>query len=385
MRLMFSLKRVIRPHVTNLIDRVFYMGFSIGLVGLPNAGKSTIFNALSAAGAQTASYAFTTIDPNKSRVPVPDERLKAISGIIKPPKTTPTVLECIDIAGLVEGASKGEGLGNKFLENIRTVDCIAHILRCYRDENIPHESGSIDPLKDLELIETELLLADLEVCSKRLERTEKALRTGDKKLKAECEFLTKMVGDLEEGKPAGKTKQSEDERKILLEMNLLSSKPAIYIGNCRESGDKDLIEKAKTAARNRGSEIIVIDGLIESELSDLDETEKTQMLKGYGYERTGLEKMLTKGYRVLDLITFYTIKGDETRAWTLKKGQSALDGAAKIHTDMAKGFIKAEVAHYEDFAKLGSMDALKQEGLLEIAGKEYPVRDGDMILFKFRA
>ncbi len=359
------------------------MGFSIGLVGLPNAGKSTIFNAISKTKAQTANYAFTTVDPNKSIVSVPDERLEKIVSVIKPLKHTYGVLECIDIAGLVKGAGKGEGLGNKFLEHIRQVDCIAHVIRCFRDENIPSETGKIDPVKDLELIETELIMADLEISSKRLTRASKALRTGDKTLSSECKLLERIKGTLEQGKPFLERLNKDEDGSIVKELNLLSSKPSIYIANIKEGQEKELIDRLSEVIEQRGSNIIVFDGLIESESQDLSVEDKKEMLIEYGYGETGLNSLLKEGYRTLNLITYYTIKGEETRAWVLKKGQSALEAAAKIHSDIAMGFIKAEIIHYKDFEKMGSADEVKKAGLMEIAGKDYTVLDGDLILFKF--
>jgi len=361
------------------------MSFSIGLVGLPNAGKSTIFNALSKGSAQTADYAFTTIDPNVARVTIPDERLDSIAQIVKPPKLTKAILECVDIAGLVEGASKGEGLGNKFLEHIRQVDAVAHIIRCFRNDNISHESGEIDPEKDLALIETELLLADLEVVSKRFEKVEKSLKVDTKEIKLEHDFLGRLKGSLEKGDRAlGFSIKNEDERAIYKTLNLLTSKPSIYIGNIPEKRDENLIDKAKTAVQSRGSELILIDGLLEGELGDVSDEEKDELLSEYGWGESSLKRLLVSAYKSLNLITFYTIKGDETRAWVLEKGQSALQAAEKIHSDIAAGFIKAEIAPYVDFIKEASFDGVKKAGKLIIAGKDHTIEDGQMVLFKFK-
>jgi ribosome-binding ATPase len=360
------------------------MGFSIGLVGLPNAGKTTIFNALSNQSAQTANFPFTTINPNVAIVEIPDERLKKIAEIVKPPKLTHSTIECIDIAGLVEGASKGQGLGNKFLEHIRMVDAIVHVVRCFKNDDVPLESGAIDPEKDLSLIETELLMADLDIAEKRLEKTKKAAKSGEKELVMEKDFLQRMVDGFKKGEPARKITPSVDEAPILKEMNLLTSKQAMYVANLSEGTDKNLLEKAKQSAVKRGSELIIIDGKLESELKDLSNGEKAEFLKEYGYSGTSLERFLKSAYNLLNIITFYTIKGDETRAWLLEKGGTALDAAGKIHTDIAKGFIKAEVSHYSDFLKYGSFDEERKAGHLEVAGKEYIVQDGDLILFKFK-
>jgi hypothetical protein len=263
------------------------MGFSFGLVGMPNAGKSTIFNAISRAGAQTANYSFTTVEPNKALVSVPDERLDKIVSVVKPPKHTYAVLECIDIAGLVKGAGRGEGLGNKFLEHIRQVDCVGHVIRCFSDENIPSETGNIDPVGDLELIETELIIADLAVVSRRLDKVSKALRTGDKKLAGECSFLERIKRTLEKGEPFLEKPDKDDDRTLMRELNLLSSKPALYIANIREKGEKPHIEDLSRFIEKRGSKLILFDGLIESETQDLSYEDKRQILSEYGYEKTG--------------------------------------------------------------------------------------------------
>lgn len=360
------------------------MSFSIGLVGLPNTGKSTIFNALSKGNAQTANYPFTTINPNVSIVEIPDDRLEKIASVIKPPKITYSTIECTDIAGLVEGASRGEGLGNKFLEHIRGVDAVVHIIRCFKNEKVPHEGGDIDPERDLGLVETELILADLEVVAKRADKVKKMLKTGSKSLENEHSLLLNLVGVLEKGSPARALKINDEQREILKALNLLTVKPSLYMANVSESKETGLLDKATKAASVRNSKLIIIDGLLEAELSDSDHKEKKELLKEYGYDDTALERLLLSAYKLLNLITFYTIKGDETKAWLLSNGEAIIVAAQKIHSDIAKGFIKAEVVHYRDFIKCGSYDGAKKAGLLEIVGKEYLVQDGDIILFRFK-
>ena len=359
------------------------MGFTGGIIGLPNVGKSTVFNALTAAGAEVANYPFCTIDPNVGIVHVPDERFEKIAEIIKPLKTTYTTMEFLDIAGLVKGASRGEGLGNQFLGNIRPVDALIHVVRCFEDKNVVYEGESIDPIRDVEIINTELLLSDIEIVSRRITKMSKLARTGDKQAREELEALKKIESGLNEGVPARRIEGNEHHLK---ELSLLTTKPVLYLVNVSEPGTDRSSEHAQSLMDLAGQEnvpVVTICGKLEDELQELDEEEKQGFLREYGFERSGLEELIIKGYQLLELITFYTTVSEELRAWTVKKGTRAPAAAGKIHSDMEKGFIKAEVISYEDFITAGALHHAREEGHLALEGKEYEVKDGDIITFKF--
>ncbi len=362
------------------------MGFNCGIVGLPNVGKSTIFNALTSAGAQASNYPFTTIDPNVGVVNVPDERLRKLDEIYRPKKVTPTTMEFVDIAGLVKGAAQGEGLGNKFLANIREVDAIAHVVRCFDDPNVVHVAGTVDPRTDIEVIETELMLADLEAIEKRLLKSEKLMKTGDKKTAEEAGFMKRVREMLSRGEPVRRAMHSEEERAWLKSYNLLSSKPVLYITNVAE----DMVDKpnsyadaVRKIAEEEGARVVVISGRMEGEIAQLPVGERGEYLAGMGLKESGLDRMIRAGYELLGLITFFTAGEKEVRAWTVTKGSRAPQAAGKIHTDFEKGFIRAEVYHYEDLMKLKTPQAVREAGLLRSEGKEYVVEDGDVMLFRF--
>ena len=362
------------------------MGFTCGVIGLPNVGKSTIFNALSAAQVQASSFPFCTIDPNKGMVAVPDERLYKIAEIIHPSKVTPTDIEFLDIAGLVKGASKGEGLGNQFLGHIRTVDAIAHVIRCFKQEEVSHIYGSLDPRRDVEIVNTELILADLETLEKRMGKTEKLLRVGDRKAEAEIHVCQKVKSWLEEGKPARTLQSEKDEMRIVKDLSLLTLKPVVYVANVDEEGLRERSHSTivEQIAEQEKAGLVIICGDMESEIALLeDEEEKKEFTKDLGLEESGLLKLVKAGYGLLKLITFYTTVGPELRAWTLLKGTAAPQAAGKIHSDMEQGFIKAEIVSYVDFIKAGSLAAVKEEGHLRLEGKDYIIQDGDIAHFRF--
>ena len=362
------------------------MGFTCGVIGLPNVGKSTIFNALSAAQVQASSFPFCTIDPNKGMVAVPDERLYKIAEIIHPSKVTPTHIEFLDIAGLVKGASKGEGLGNQFLGHIRTVDAIAHVIRCFKQEEVSHMYGSLDSRRDVEIVNTELILADLETLEKRMGKTEKLLRVGDKKAEAEMHVCQKVKSWLEEGKPARTLQSEKDEMRIVKDLSLLTLKPVVYVANVDEEGLRERSHSTivEQIAEQEKAGLVIICGDMESEITLLeDEEEKKEFMKDLGLEESGLLKLVKAGYGLLKLITFYTTVGPELRAWTLLKGTAAPQAAGKIHSDMEQGFIKAEIVSYVDFIRAGSLTAAKEEGHLRLEGKDYIIQDGDIAHFRF--
>jgi len=362
------------------------MGFTCGVIGLPNVGKSTIFNALSAAQVQASSFPFCTIDPNKGMVAVPDERLYKIAEIIHPSKVTPTHIEFLDIAGLVKGASKGEGLGNQFLGHIRIVDAIAHVIRCFKQEEVSHIYGSLDPRRDVEIVNTELILADLETLEKRMGKTEKLLRVGDKKAEAEMHVCQKVKSWLEEGKPARTLQSEKDEMRIVKDLSLLTLKPVVYVANVDEEGLRERSHSTivEQIAEQEKARLVIICGDMESEIALLaDEEEKKEFMKDLGLEESGLLKLVKAGYGLLKLITFYTTVGPELRAWTLLKGTAAPQAAGKIHSDMEQGFIKAEIVSYVDFIRAGSLTAAKEEGHLRLEGKDYIIQDGDIAHFRF--
>lgn len=361
------------------------MGLSCGIVGLPNAGKSTIFNALTSANALVADYPFTTIDPNIGIVNIPDERLIKLAEIIKPEKVVPATLKFVDIAGLVKGASQGEGLGNRFLAHIREVDALIHVVRFF-DLYSPDVSESIDPKRDVEIINVELLLADLETVEKRIGKIEKVAKSGSKEAQAELSFLERLKNHIAAGKAARLfSPQGEAEEKILNELNLLTDKPVLYVGNLEEKDGKERhIETLKKMAEEEKAQVITIFGKIESELSEFSEEESKAFLNEMGLTESGLRRLIKAAYELLDLITFYTTNGIELRAWTIKRGTKAPKAAGKIHTDFEKGFIKAEVVSYEDYVKSGSDAAARESGVLRIEGKDYEIQDGDMVYFRFK-
>ncbi len=361
----------------------------LGIVGLPNVGKSTLFNSLTKAGAESANYPFCTIDPNVGIVPVPDERIYLLGDFYKTKKVTPATVEFVDIAGLVKGASKGEGLGNQFLANIREVDAIVHVVRCFDDGNVIHVDGSVDPKRDIETIDLELIFADLEVLERRMSKTSKTARM-DKAAGKEYEMQERLKTHLEDGKDAILfERKNEDEEKWFSEYNLLTAKPVIYAANVAEDDladdgeSSDYVKAVREYAAANGSEVFVISAEIESELSELDDEEKQEFLESLGLQNSGLDRLIEASYRTLGLMSFLTAGEDECRAWTIPIGTKAPRAAGKIHTDFEKGFIKAEVINYKDLLDSGSYVSAREKGLVRIEGKEYVVRDGDVILFRF--
>ena len=361
----------------------------LGIVGLPNVGKSTLFNSLTKAGAESANYPFCTIDPNVGIVAVPDERLKLLGDFYHSKKVTPAVIEFVDIAGLVKGASKGEGLGNQFLANIREVDAIIHVVRCFEDENVVHVDGSIDPMRDIETINLELIFSDLEILERRIAKTTKTARM-DKEAAKELEFLKKIKAHLEEGRPASTIElEDEDQEGYMKEYNLLTYKPVIYAANVSEDDLADdaqsnpHVQKVREYAEETGSEVFALCAEIEQEISELEDDEKKEFLEDLGIKQSGLEKLIVASYRILGLLSFLTAGEDETRAWTIKVGTKAPQAAGKIHSDFERGFIKAEVVNYRDMLESGSYAKAREKGLVSMEGKDYVVQDGDVILFRF--
>ena len=361
----------------------------LGIVGLPNVGKSTLFNSLTKAGAESANYPFCTIDPNVGVVTVPDERLNLLGDFYKSKKVTPAVIEFVDIAGLVKGASKGEGLGNQFLANILEVDAIVHVVRCFEDSNVVHVDGSIDPLRDIETINLELVFSDLEILERRIAKVTKTARM-DKEAAKELTFLEKVKAHLEEGQLAITLEtENEDEDAWLATYNLLTAKPVIYAANVAEDDIADdgannqYVQAVREYAAKQNSEVFVICAQIEEEISELDEDERKMFLEDLGLTESGLEKLVRASYHLLGLMSFLTAGEDETRAWTIKIGTKAPQAAGKIHTDFERGFIKAEVVNYQDLLDCGSYAGAREKGLVRMEGKEYVVQDGDVILFRF--
>ncbi len=360
----------------------------LGIIGLPNVGKSTLFNALCGGGAQSANYPFCTIDPNVGIVPVPDKRLDRLAEMYSPELYTPATIEFVDIAGLVKGASKGEGLGNKFLSHIRDVDAVIHVLRCFVDDDIIHVDGSVDPIRDLETINLELIFSDMEMLERRIEKTKKLLK-GDKTLAADLEVFEKVYKNFEDGKTARSMDLSDDEKAVLSDINLITMKPVIYAANVSESEaaevspDNEFYKAVCAVASEEGAEVIPVCAGIEAEIAELEPEEKALFLADMGIEQSGLSRLIQKSYSLLGLISYLTAGPKEVRAWTITEGTKAPQAAGKIHSDFERGFIRAEIVSFDDLVSCGSMAAVKEKGLLRSEGKEYVMKDGDVVLFRF--
>ncbi|BFH71312.1 MAG: redox-regulated ATPase YchF [Paenibacillus dendritiformis] len=364
------------------------MALKAGIVGLPNVGKSTLFNAITQAGAESANYPFCTIDPNVGVVEVPDERLDRLTELVVPNKTVPTAFEFVDIAGLVRGASKGEGLGNKFLAHIREVDAIVHVVRCFEDENITHVDGKVNPVSDIQTINLELILADLESVEKRLERTKKNMKSGDKKFAQEAEVLERLKEVLYNDQPARSLELTDDEKLLVRDLHLLTMKPVLYAANVSEDGvaeadNNPYVQQVRDFAAQENAEVVPISAKVEAEIAELDGEDKEMFLQELGLEESGLNRLIKAAYRLLGLYTYFTAGVQEVRAWTIRKGMKAPQAAGVIHTDFERGFIRAEVVSYDDLIAAGSMNAVKEQGKLRLEGKEYVVQDGDIMHFRF--
>lgn len=355
------------------------------MIGLPNVGKTTVFNALTSGGALAANYPFATVDPNTGIALVPDPRLQILTDIFQSKKTTYSTLEVRDIAGLVEGASKGEGLGNQFLGHIREVDALLHIVRCFQGTDVVHVSGSVNPIRDIGVIETELMLADLDALDRRRQKTEKKVRAGDKKAAFEVDFLTRLIGLLDKGEWLGNLTYTPDERSLLNECQLLSAKPVLFVANVSEgkNADDSMVKTVRDFAEKRGARVVTICGQLEAELSSLPESERADFLKEMGLTESGLVRLTREAYTLLTIITFFTAGETESRAWPIPKGMKAPQAAGKIHSDMERGFIRAEVYHYDDLMACGSEAKVKEKGLFRLEGKDYVIKEADIVYFRF--
>ena len=365
------------------------MGLSIGIVGLPNVGKSTLFNAITKAGAEAANYPFCTIEPNVGVVDVPDPRLPVLAKLYNSKRIVPTSVKFIDIAGIVKGASKGEGLGNKFLAHIREVDAIAHVVRCFDDSNVTHVHGSVDPLRDIEVINLELIFADMETVDKRYDRTAKAARAGLKEAQIEYGLLGRLKAALEDGKPARSVDVlNDDEAKVLRELHLITAKPVMYVANVAEENvanpeSVEAVQKVMALAASEHNEVVPVSAKIEAELAEMDDEEKTVFLADLGLSESGLARVIKKGYSLLDLMSFLTAGEMESRAWTIRRGTKAPAAASEIHTDIERGFIRAETVSFSDLVATGSMASAREAGKVRLEGKEYIMQDGDVVNFRF--
>ncbi len=364
------------------------MSLQCGIVGLPNVGKSTLFNAISTGKAEAANYPFCTIEPNVGVVTVPDERLEVLTGLVKPQKVLPTIIEFVDIAGLVKGASQGAGLGNKFLANIREVDAIVHVIRCFEDENVVHVEGRVDPVFDKEIIDIELQLKDLESVNKKIQKVEKAVRTGDAKAKAELQILQEYKAALEAGRSARTLSYTKEEREAAIgDLQLLTVKPVLYVANVNEESmltGNEFSEKLREAVKDENAEVVVLCAAIESQIAEMDDPEEREMFLGeYGLKEAGLDRLIQASYSLLDLITYFTAGVKEVRAWTIRRGWKAPQAAGVIHSDFEKGFIRAEVIKIPDYQQYKTEAGVKEVGKMAVEGKEYVVKDGDVMHFRF--
>jgi len=369
--------------------KVILSNLEVGIVGLPNVGKSTLFNAITKAGAEAANFPFCTIEPNVGVVAVPDERLNVLHKMYDSKKTTPASVRFVDIAGLVKGAANGEGLGNKFLEHIRQVDAVAHVVRCFDDANITHVEGGVDPLRDIDIIQTELCLADLEVVEKRIMRLAKIAKSGNKEAKVEDEILRRIKESLDNGKPARQVELTSDELDMIKDINLLTLKPTLYVANVAEDevatafDENAYVQKVKEFAKAENAEVVAISARVEAEIAELDAEEAKAFLEDLGESESGLDRLIKAAFDLLGLQTFLTAGPDECRAWTITKGTTAPKAAGKIHTDFERGFIRAEIVNYDDLIANGSVAAAREKGQVRVEGKDYVMQDGDVVNFRF--